>query len=73
MKRDSLIQLIVITRYNDSDGVSFEAFCPYGCDHTDFSVVHYGEEDNARNATIGKMINHCVRDHDIILDREDMA
>ena len=73
MKRDDLVKSIVITRFDDPDGVSFEAFCPYGCNHTDFSVVHYGNKAEAKSATISKMVSHCMREHDVVLDKGDVA
>ena len=70
MKQNDLIQSISVTRHHDKGDVSFTAYCPYGCTHTDFSAVHYGNEKEARLATIGKMINHCVKDHGVTLDDE---
>ena len=69
MTYKELASSIFVTRNDDKGTVSFTASCPY-CTHVDFSVVHYGDEKEAKAATVGKMVNHCVNEHKIILDNE---
>jgi hypothetical protein len=69
MNREDLVNLIPIERIEEEGVVSFFAQCPEReCKHDDESVVHYGNEAEARLATIGKIMNHLRLDHGIVPD-----
>ena len=69
MKRSVLESWIIPVRHADNGIVSFETACGWdNCKHTDFSTVHYGNEDDAKNSAVGKMILHYCNIHGVKLD-----
>ena len=69
MERDKIIRLFSVKKHTENGISSFSADCPMAdCTHSDESVTHYGQEDEARNATVGKMIVHLKKEHGIVED-----
>jgi hypothetical protein len=63
-KEDRFLKLFKIKRHEEKGIISFSIDCPFGdCTHSDESTVHYGEEEAAKNGTIGKMSVHCRKEH----------
>ena len=67
MNRDELVQRIYVERIEEDSEIFFEAYCPY-CHNTEECMVDHGNDDEARNIAIGKMVDHLREAHKVIMD-----
>lgn len=66
MKRSDLIDSLVMTKHQEDGEISFSTRCPEeSCPVTEESVVHYGDENEAKISVINKIFAHLKIYHKI--------